>query len=770
MYFFVLPDSRTGPTIIMSQVASFPNAPKPKRTSGASSFDIILEKCHDLISERVSDALARMFDEADEALTAFGSLSRDPETSKLYEVTRKKIRSQREAIVTQFRMHFLREFQERVNRVKKIGEQFADLDLPSLDPTEDDDPTESRKFDAMASRLRQYCEEELAALDQRVGVLVGDADLQSEDNPFAPETIIAAYKHTCRQTDSNVDVRMVLLKLFDDYVLDEIRGIYKAVSALLIKNSILPKIRFSIERTTKTSSAEQSPGNAGVAAPTGNVQQEVKHIDRRGTNRMDAMTLDIMAMLLDELFSDPKIPTMVKGLVGRLQTPMLKLVIADKTFFSRKSHPARQMLDKLGELAAALPADLNVSDPVYVKLESIVQRVIEGYKDDTRVFEELCQQLDTLIAEVNEHADLKTQSGPRLADQQQKLVLAKSVAQAEIKARLHDSTVPQPIVEFLTKHWARLLVLIHAREGERSEAWRNALKTVDLLVWSGENKETREERRKMIAVLPNLLKSLSDGLAYAGIDDEVRVQFFAYLRKSHTAIFGRTAHAGVDAPGEKPVTQGRTEEPAPDITPGKPATAEESASTPEFPEFEAAKFITQPVETGTNGAPREPDVLSMQDEPDEAGTGEEMRLDYLPSMDEKAAIPELTDAVKAKTASPAEKPLAPVAPSAGAKQAGAPEFTGSTTRAYEVPSAKLRAEMDNVMDATRTMFSDIDRFIMLGQYQNAISVLDARIKREPSDRGSWVTLMAIYRDTDMKDDFYRTYADFQQQFGESPDV
>ncbi len=376
----------------MSQVASFPNVTKPPRASGASSFDIILERCHDLISERVSDALARMFDEADEALTAFGSLSRDPETSKLYEVTRKKIRSQREAIVSQFRMHFLREFQERVNRVKKIGDQFADIDVSTLEPAGEDDPIESRKFDAMASRLRQYCEEELLALDQRVGVLVGDADLQSDDNPFIPPAIIDAYKHTCRQTDSNVDVRMVLLKLFDDYVLDEIRGMYKAVNALLIKNSILPKIRFSVERTSfaaKAPAVEPKPEKVSAAPVTEKVQPEVKHTDRRATNRMDAMTLDIMAMLFEELFDDAEIPTAVRGLIGRLQTPMLKLVIADRSFFSRKSHPARQMLDKLSELAEGLPADVKVSDPVYEKLESIIDSFIEGYKDDIGIFDGL---------------------------------------------------------------------------------------------------------------------------------------------------------------------------------------------------------------------------------------------------------------------------------------------------------------------------------------------------------------------------------------------
>ena len=36
---------------------------------------------------------------------------------------------------------------------------------------------ETLRFNDMANKLRAYCEDELVALDQRVGVLLGDADL-----------------------------------------------------------------------------------------------------------------------------------------------------------------------------------------------------------------------------------------------------------------------------------------------------------------------------------------------------------------------------------------------------------------------------------------------------------------------------------------------------------------------------------------------------------------------------------------------------------------
>ncbi|MGD8790759.1 MAG: DUF1631 family protein, partial [Burkholderiales bacterium] len=418
MNFFLILRRQTGPTIAMPQVALFPSASTPTGESGASSFDRILEQCHDLFSKCVSDALTRMLDEADEALILFGRQSRDPEKFKLYELTREKLLAQREDIVTQFRMRFLHEFQVRGNRVKKIGDKFAEIDLSSLGSVGEDDPNTSLKFDAMASRLRQYCDEELLALDQRVGVLVGDADLQSEDNPFTPQAIVDAYKHTCRQFDSNVDVQMALLNLFDDYVLDEIRGVYKAVNKLLIENSILPKIRLGgagSKGSAKAPSVEHKPaelaqGNASGAALADNIPHPLTITNLGGAmNQMDTMTLDIMAMLFDDLFDDRKIPAAVKGLIGRLQTPMLKLTIADKSFFSRKSHPARKLLAELAEFSENLPADIGEADPTYQKLESILENLSEGFEDDIKIFDEARQQLDALVTEMHGGGEQETQ-------------------------------------------------------------------------------------------------------------------------------------------------------------------------------------------------------------------------------------------------------------------------------------------------------------------------------------------------------------------------
>ncbi len=200
-----------------------------------------------------------MLDRVEEVLWGLADHTQDREVRDLYITAKDKALEQRKFIEEQFRKNYLAEFGNRVRADRKQSQDFSRFDLSSLELglVNDEDLDETLKVNEMAAKLRRYCEEELNALDQRVGVLIGDANLQGEGNPFSPQAICIAYKQTCRQIDANLKVRMIFHRLFDDHVLDDVRSIYKDLNALLIERSILPKIRYGIRR---------QPGAAAVRA------------------------------------------------------------------------------------------------------------------------------------------------------------------------------------------------------------------------------------------------------------------------------------------------------------------------------------------------------------------------------------------------------------------------------------------------------------------------------------------------------------------------
>ena len=281
-------------------------------------------------------------------------------------------------------------------------------------------------------------------------------------------------------------------------------------------------------------------GGQFAAAPitgTTNVLHELKSTEVGASmGQMDAMTLDVVAMIFDQMFDDPKIPLGAKGLIGRLQIPMLKVAIADKELFSKKTHPARRLLDTLGEIAIRLPADFNTGSALFGHLETIVQGLVSGYEADVEIFDIVRLQLVALMAREDARIEKEAQAAAERAMQEEALAVAKGAAQEEVRARVAGRQLPGAVLEFLVEHWLKLMMIIHARRGPASDAWLHAIEAMEQLIWSVQPKDSAEERRKLAAIVPPLLKRLAAGLEVAGIEHEVREFFFAELMKAHMKI------------------------------------------------------------------------------------------------------------------------------------------------------------------------------------------------------------------------------------------
>ena len=79
-------------------------------------------------------------------------------------------------------------------------------------------------------------------------------------------------------------------------------------------------------------------------------------------------------------------------------------------------------------------------------------------------------------------------------------------------------------------------------------------------------------------------------------------------------------------------------------------------------------------------------------------------------------------------------------------------------------SNDLLFEMDQALDNTRSMFTDVDRFIALGRTQNALSLLQFQVHKDPKDRDSWIKLMAIYRQEKKDDELAKAARAFSIHF------
>ena len=102
-----------------------------------------------------------------------------------------------------------------------------------------------------------------------------------------------------------------------------------------------------------------------------------------------------------------------------------------------------------------------------------------------------------------------------------------------IDRHLKDCHLPLAIARFLDTHWRKHLLLTYASEGEGSQRWRDAIETMDDLIWSVQRKEDAGHRRKLFEMLPGLYQRLHEELESLGLSTAAEDGFFATIAKLH---------------------------------------------------------------------------------------------------------------------------------------------------------------------------------------------------------------------------------------------
>ncbi len=275
---------------------------------------------------------------------------------------------------------------------------------------------------------------------------------------------------------------------------------------------------------------------ARVAAPKHNVLRDIQDsaLGER-MNQIDAMTIELVAMLFDFVFVDKNVPDSVKAMIGRLQIPVLKAAMLDRAFFSKKTHPARILVNHLAHAGVGWSPELGHDDPLYQKIESIVARINDEFTDDLALFSRLDEELEQFLDEEERRADTALKSSTDAVDRKDREDIGRIAASAEIERRLLEPLIPTFVINLLRKHWIERLMNIHVEVGDQSAAWMGDLKLLDDLLWSVQPKRMPEERRELTGMLPSLLKRLNPALDSLPWSADERKAFMGHLVQAHAA-------------------------------------------------------------------------------------------------------------------------------------------------------------------------------------------------------------------------------------------
>lgn len=294
---------------------------------------------------------------------------------------------------------------------------------------------------------------------------------------------------------------------------------------------------------------------------------------------LEAVTIDIVAMLFDFIFDDAHIPVAVKALISRLQIPVLKVAMLNPGFFADRQHPTRRFLGSVSGVSIRWGSLVDETDPFYCKLAELVERIQADFEDDVEVFGTALAELEAFVDECQVEEDSTALTAANIVILREQDAEAWERAQRAVQAFRASNSPPALIDAFLTEHWVGVLHKIAVREDPNETDWQTAKEAMKDLSWSIEAKKTPDDRLKLIGMLPKLLAQINKGLDSVDASPSQRSDFFDQLVQCHSAALKGETHAT----------------PTPEIP---PASGAENASPAFSPSEEGDLLVTRSTDNG----------------------------------------------------------------------------------------------------------------------------------------------------------------------------
>ena len=178
---------------------------------------------------------------------------------------------------------------------------------------------------------------------------------------------------------------------------------------------------------------------------------------RAQSHPLDQLTIELVTMVFDYILDDKNVPETVKGEISRLQIVAVKAAILDRTFFARRQHPMRQLLDRVAEVAADPDIATEEGSRFILELRAMVDYIVHKFTDDLAIFTAALDTLEQMVAENRETRQQELAPTTSELERKEEAEIAHATALAEIKRRVTRKT-PAFVREFLYQWWTKTLV------------------------------------------------------------------------------------------------------------------------------------------------------------------------------------------------------------------------------------------------------------------------------------------------------------------------
>jgi len=251
------------------------------------------------------------------------------------------------------------------------------------------------------------------------------------------------------------------------------------------------------------------------------------------SGKLDHMVIDVVASLFDQILSDQKVPPQMARQIARLQLPVLRVALADSTFFSSRRHPVRRFVNRIASLACAFDDFSDGPGKEFLdRVKRLVQEIVEGDFDQVDLYAAKLTDLENFISNQAEGTANASGAAKVLETKESELRIQQRYM-LQLSSALGSINMPEYLSEFVTQVWSQALVFASRRHGVDSDMSRRFRIAGRDLVMSVQPKGSPMMRKRFLMQLPTLMKDLNEGLKLIGWPEAAQKDFFGKLLPSH---------------------------------------------------------------------------------------------------------------------------------------------------------------------------------------------------------------------------------------------
>ena len=205
--------------------------------------------------------------------------------------------------------------------------------------------------------------------------------------------------------------------------------------------------------------------------------------DNMHLDGLDEDAVDLVALLFDVLLDGPQYDTKIRGKIGRMLVPYVKVAVQDRRMFLFKEHPARRLLNTVAEACEGNHGEAPQERELLGQVDQTIDRLVAEFNEDVAIFETLEQELRSYMGQHRKRFELAERRTSEAQSGRERLEHARSATNVLLAKHRGERELPAVMDEFLSRYASHHLIQVMLRDGYGSQRHEEAMQTVgDLLL------------------------------------------------------------------------------------------------------------------------------------------------------------------------------------------------------------------------------------------------------------------------------------------------